>query len=108
MLAMNKARQAELALQAEILAADVNDTNYIFPHFILHFVPIGLVGLIIAGIFAVHEFYRFQLNALSTVSIVDWYQRLDQNKHGDIHSSWVSHSRWTTLGWGIFCILFLL
>jgi Na+/proline symporter len=102
--AMNKARQAELALQAEILTADVNDTNYIFPHFILHFVPIGLVGLIIAGIFAAAmSSIDSQLNALSTVSIVDWYQRLDQNKHGDIH--YLKYSRWTTLGWGIFATI---
>lgn len=102
--AMNDARQAELALQAEILAADVNDTNYIFPHFILHFVPIGLIGLIIAGIFAAAmSSIDSQLNALSTVSIVDWYQRLDQNKHGDIH--YLKYSRWTTLGWGIFATI---
>ena len=102
--AMNNARQAELALQAEILAADVNDTNYIFPHFILNYVPIGLIGLIIAGIFAAAmSSIDSQLNALSTVSIVDWYQRLDQNKHGDIH--YLKYSRWTTLGWGIFATI---
>ena len=102
--AMNEARQAELALQAEILTADVNDTNYIFPHFILNYVPIGLIGLIIAGIFAAAmSSIDSQLNALSTVSIVDWYQRLDKNKHGDIH--YLKYSRWTTLGWGIFATI---
>ncbi|MCR9131371.1 MAG: sodium:solute symporter [bacterium] len=102
--AMNEARQAELALQAEILDADVNDTNYIFPHFILNYVPIGLIGLIIAGIFAAAmSSIDSQLNALSAVSIVDWYQRLDKNKHGDAH--YLKYSRWTTLGWGIFATI---
>ncbi len=97
----NEARNKELALQAEILDADVNDTNYIFPYFILNYIPIGLIGLIIAGIFAAAmSSIDSQLNALSAVSIVDWYQRLDNNKHGELH--YLKYSRWTTLGWGIF------
>ncbi|GAB5410033.1 MAG: hypothetical protein BalsKO_23980 [Balneolaceae bacterium] len=97
----NNARSQELALQAEILNADVNDTNYIFPYFILNYVPVGLIGLIIAGIFAAAmSSIDSQLNALSAVSIVDWYQRLDQNKHGERH--YLKYSRWTTLGWGVF------
>ncbi|RNC84493.1 MAG: sodium-coupled permease [Balneola sp.] len=101
---LNKARQAELDLQAEILDADVNDTNYIFPYFILNYIPIGLIGLIIAGIFAAAmSSIDSQLNALSAVSIVDWYQRLDNNKHGDKH--YLKYSRWTTLGWGVFATL---
>ncbi len=100
----NEARQAELALQSDILSADVNDTNYIFPYFILNYIPIGLIGLIIAGIFAAAmSSIDSQLNALSAVSIVDWYQRLDKNKHGDLH--YLKYSRWTTLGWGIFATL---
>lgn len=100
----NEARQAELDLQSEILTADVNDTNYIFPYFILNFVPIGIIGLIIAGIFAAAmSSIDSQLNALSAVSIVDWYQRLDNNKHGELH--YLKYSRWTTLGWGVFATL---
>lgn len=100
----NQARSKELALQAEILDADVNDTNYIFPYFILNYIPIGLVGLIIAGIFAAAmSSIDSQLNALSAVSIVDWYQRLDNNKHGELH--YLRYSRWTTLGWGVFATL---
>ncbi|MFV1883121.1 MAG: sodium:solute symporter [Balneola sp.] len=100
----NQARSKELALQAEILDADVNDTNYIFPYFILNYIPIGLIGLIIAGIFAAAmSSIDSQLNALSAVSIVDWYQRLDNNKHGELH--YLKYSRWTTLGWGVFATL---
>jgi Na+/proline symporter len=82
----------------------VNDTNYIFPHFILNYVPIGLIGLIIAGIFAAAmSSIDSQLNALSAVSIVDWYKRLDKNKHEDSH--YLKYSRWTTLGWGVFATI---
>ncbi|MGB0346957.1 MAG: sodium:solute symporter [Balneolaceae bacterium] len=98
--ALNDARQAELSLQAEILDADVNDTNYIFPYFILNFIPIGLVGLIIAGIFAAAmSSIDSELNALTTVSIVDWYKRLDKDKHDESH--YLKNSRRVTLLWGV-------
>ncbi len=97
---MNEARQKELALQAEIRQADVNDTNYIFPYFILEHIPIGLVGLIVAGIFAAAmSSIDSELNALTTVSIVDWYKRLDGDKHEEAH--YLKYSRGVTLFWGL-------
>lgn len=97
---LNTARKKELALHAEISNADVNDTNYIFPYFILKFIPIGFVGLIIAGIFAAAmSSIDSELNALTTVSIVDWYKRLDSSDKGDAH--YLTSSRVTTVLWGI-------
>ncbi len=96
---MNEAREADLALQAEIRQSDVNDTNYIFPYFILNHVPIGIIGLIVGGIFAAAlSSIDSELNALTTVSIVDWYQRL----RGDVHteSHYVKSSRGVTFMWG--------
>lgn len=98
--AMNQARKKELALQAEIRQADVNDTNYIFPYFILNFVPVGIVGLIVAGIFAAAmSSIDSELNALTTVSVVDWYQRLQGNKHSEAH--YLKSSRGVTVMWGV-------
>ncbi|MEX0845176.1 MAG: sodium:solute symporter [Balneolaceae bacterium] len=97
--AMNEARNADLALQAEIRQADVNDTNYIFPYFILNHVPIGIIGLIVAGIFAAAlSSIDSELNALTTVSIVDWYQRLKGDLHTEAH--YVKSSRGVTFFWG--------
>lgn len=105
--ALNSARQAELALQAEIMQTDVNDTNYIFPYFILNYIPIGFVGLIIAGIFAAAmSSIDSELNALTTVSIVDWYKRLDGDKHDESH--YLKNSRWVTLMWGVLATAFAL
>ncbi|MCP9290779.1 sodium:solute symporter [Gracilimonas sediminicola] len=96
---MNEARQADLALQAEIQQADVNDTNYIFPYFILNHVPIGIIGLIVGGIFAAAlSSIDSELNALTTVSIVDWYQRLKGDVHTEAH--YVKSSRGVTFMWG--------
>ena len=98
--AMNSARQKELALQAEIRQTDVNDTNYIFPYFILKYIPIGLVGLIVAGIFAAAmSSIDSELNALTTVSIVDWYKRLRPDEPGDLH--FLKSSKGMTVFWGI-------
>lgn len=97
---LNSAREKELALQAEIRQTDVNDTNYIFPYFILKYIPIGFVGLIIAGIFAAAmSSIDSELNALTTVSIVDWYQRLDSKNHDDTH--YLKSSRRVTALWGV-------
>lgn len=97
--AMNEARNSELELQAEIRQADVNDTNYIFPYFILNHVPIGIIGLIVAGIFAAAlSSIDSELNALTTVSIVDWYQRLRGDLHTEAH--YVKSSRGVTFFWG--------
>ena len=96
----NTARKKELVLQAEIQNADVNDTNYIFPYFILKYIPIGLVGLIVAGIFAAAmSSIDSELNALTTVSIVDWYKRLDTRGHEESH--YLKSSRGVTLLWGV-------
>lgn len=97
---LNTARQKELALQAEIRQADVNDTNYIFPYFILQYIPIGLVGLIVAGIFAAAmSSIDSELNALTTVSIVDWYKRLRPDDPGELH--FLKSSRSVTVMWGV-------
>ncbi|MEX0723325.1 MAG: sodium:solute symporter [Gracilimonas sp.] len=96
---MNEARDAELALQAEIRQADVNDTNYIFPYFILNYVPIGIIGLVVGGIFAAAlSSIDSELNALTTVSIVDWYQRLQGDLHTETH--YLKSSRSVTFFWG--------
>lgn len=101
---MNEARNQELALQAEIRQADVNDTNYIFPYFILQYVPIGLVGLIVAGIFAAAmSSIDSELNALTTVFIIDWYKRLKGTQKTE--EQYLKSSRGVTLMWGFIATL---
>jgi len=93
-------RQAELDRQEKITGSSLNDTNYILPYFILHQIPVGLIGLIIAGVFAAAlSSIDSELNALATISIVDWYKRLDTRDRG---AEWyLKSSRWTTVFWGV-------
>lgn len=101
---LNQVRQAELERQEQITQSDLNDTNYIFPHFILSKIPIGIVGLIVAGIFAAAlSSIDSELNALSTISIVDWYKRLHDEKRSELH--YLRSSRVATLVWGLLATL---
>src|SRR4029453_9439261 len=53
-----------------------NDVNYVFPTFITTRMPIGLVGLMIAAIFAAAmSASGGELNGLATATIIDFYRR---------------------------------
>lgn len=101
---LKEIRRAELARQERITGSSLNDTNYILPWFILHEIPIGVIGLIVAGIFAAAlSSIDSELNALSTVFIVDWYKRLDKE---DKSKAWyLRSSRAATLFWGVLATL---
>jgi solute:Na+ symporter, SSS family len=78
-----------------------NDTNYVFPTFVTQHLPVGLVGLIIAAIFAAAmSSVAAELNSLATASVIDIYRR-HLNKAAD-DSHYVVVSRWATLFWGLF------
>ena len=50
----------------------MGDTNYVFPDFILHHLPIGVVGLLFAAIFAAAlSSIDSEVNAMSTVAVLD-------------------------------------
>ncbi|QHS59532.1 sodium:solute symporter [Chitinophaga agri] len=85
-------------------AADTNDTNYIFLHFVVNNLPKGLVGLLIAIIFlAAWGSIAAALNSLASTTVIDIYQRLFKKEESDAH--YLSVSRWWTVFWGIFCIV---
>jgi Na+/proline symporter len=101
---LNETRQAELQRQERITQSSLNDTNYIFPYFILNEIPVGIIGLIVAGIFAAAlSSIDSELNSLSTVFIVDWYKRLDSKDRGE--AWYLKSSRAATVFWGILATL---
>jgi Na+/proline symporter len=68
--------------QAVALVRDVTpdkgfgDVNYVFPTFVTQHMPIGLVGLIIAAIFAASmSTISAELNSLATATVIDFYRR---------------------------------
>ncbi len=83
-------RVAELRRRAARLVREVagdasyNDVNYVFPTFIVTQLPVGLVGLLIAAIFAAAmSTIAAELNALATASVVDFYRRHWRPAAGD-------------------------
>lgn len=84
-------------------AADTNDTNYIFLHFVVNNLPKGLVGLLIAIIFlAAWGSIAAALNSLASTTVIDIYQRMYRKEETDGH--YLRASRLWTIGWGVFCI----
>ena len=81
-----------------------NDTNYIFLSFVIKFLPVGVVGLILAVIFAASmSSTASELNALASTTVIDIYKRIFHKSGSERHYLWVSRS--ATLLWGIYAIL---
>jgi Na+/proline symporter len=87
--------------------ADTSDTNFIFITFIVNFLPIGLVGLILAAILSASmSSTSAELNALASTTVIDIYKRL-LKKDGDDHH-YLKASKLSTVLWGFYAILFAL
>src|SRR5581483_2829686 len=81
------------------------DTNYIFLTFVTRYLPAGLVGLVIAVIFAATmSASSGEINSLATVTLVDIYRRHIRPHASDHH--YVLASRVATLFWGAYAVLF--
>ena len=77
------------------------DVNYVFPNFVLEHMPMGLVGLIIAAIFAAAmSSIAAELNALATASVIDVYRRHLRPVADDSH--YLLASKIATAAWGLF------
>ncbi|MCC6185708.1 MAG: sodium:solute symporter, partial [Chitinophagaceae bacterium] len=111
-MALRQNHQKSEAIRTEALqlmkqndsAADTNDTNYVFLSFVMKYLPVGLVGLLIAIIFlAAMGSTASGLNSLASTTIVDLYKRFFKTTGTEKH--FLNASRWATVAWGIFCII---
>ena len=84
-----------------------NDTNYVFPSFVTRYAPAGVIGLIIAAIFAAAmSSISAELASLSTATVIDFYRRHFKKDAPDAH--YLQVSKIATGCWGIFaCIVAL-
>ena len=80
-------------------AAETNDKDYVFIHFILNYLPRGLVGLLLAVILsAAMSSTASELNALGTITALDLYKR--NHKQNEDPKHYVKASRFFTFIWG--------
>ncbi|OGF14491.1 MAG: sodium:solute symporter [Candidatus Eisenbacteria bacterium RBG_16_71_46] len=85
--------------------ASTNDTNYVFLRFVLAHLPVGLIGLVFAAIFAASmNSIAAELNALTSTTVVDVLKRLRPGSWTD-RADLVT-SRVVTLFWAAFAVAF--
>jgi len=88
---------------------DNNDTNYIFLRFVIDYLPVGLVGLLIAIIFlAAWGSIAGALNSLASCTMIDFHRRYyNKQEDASVGQSKKEYklSRLYTFAWGIFCII---
>ncbi len=87
--------------------AKTNDTDYVFLTFVINYLPVGIVGLLLAVIFsAAWSSTSSELSALSTTTVVDMYRRSFVKEATDRH--YLRASKWFTVLWGSLALGFAL
>lgn len=104
-------KQSRADLKSHIAAVtgaeSMKETDYVFIHFVLNELPIGLIGLLVAVILsAAMSSTASELSALATISTVDFYQRHFSAGKTDAH--YKTATRLFTAMWGGLAILFAL
>jgi Na+/proline symporter len=103
--AVTETRSAALSLVNRVTGENSRDVNYIVPRFAIDYLPIGLLGLFIAGVLAAAmSSIAAELNSLATASVIDFYRRWIRPDGPDAHYLMVS--RFATALWGAFaCVV---
>ena len=97
-------KQAKAIITKADALVETNDKDYVFIHFILHNLPKGLIGLLLAVILsAAMSSTASELNALASTTVIDLYKRNVANEYDEAH--YVKMTKWFTLGWGVLAIL---
>jgi SSS family solute:Na+ symporter len=99
-------RADAVALVKEVTGdSTYNDINYVFPTFVVTHMPIGLIGLLMAAIFAAAmSSIAGELSALSATTVIDFYRRWVRDDQDEKHLLAVSKA--ATLFWGVFASVF--
>ncbi len=98
---------AEKSLSAANSGTTANDADYVFITFILHQLPHGVIGLLVAAFFAAALSSKAaELNALGSSTTIDFYRHIIKRDAAD--AKCVAASRWFTALWGFVAIGFAL
>ncbi|WP_343624273.1 sodium:solute symporter [Flavobacterium lindanitolerans] len=97
--------------QAKVLISKANkknkttDSDYVFIHFVIHYLPKGFVGLLLAVIIcAAMSSTAAGINSLASTTVIDIYKRNIKTEKSETH--FVRASKGFTLLWGVIAILF--
>lgn len=108
-----QAKDAQLREEVRTLIKSTNkdaktkDTDYVFITFVINYLPVGMVGLLLAVIFsAAMSSTSSELNALATTTVIDLYKRSWVRNRDDSH--YLTASKVFTIAWGILALVFAL
>ena len=102
---VKRVRAEAIALVKDVTGdSTYNDINYVFPTYIVTQLPVGLVGLLMAAIFAAAmSTIAGELAALSTSTVIDFYKRWVRDDGDERHLLLVSRA--AMLFWALFASL---
>lgn len=101
-------REAKAALTAADPRVKTKDSDYVFITFVLTQLPSGLVGLLVAVMFAAALGSKAgELNALGTTTTIDLWRQFRPLAAADEARN-VRTAKWFTALWGLFAIAFAL
>lgn len=100
----DKVRQdLKTTIHAAAPQVETKDSDYIFLTYILNFLPVGIIGLLLAVIFsAAMSSTASEINALASTTVVDFYKRLVNANGSDKHYVFISKA--LTVAWGFIAI----
>lgn len=105
-MAANKASIQAIVDKAGV-SGEGDDLDYVFITWVLRYLPIGIVGLLLAVIFSgAMSSTSAELNALAATSTVDFYKRFFQRRFTD--KAEVMWSKGFTILFGVLAIVFAL
>jgi SSS family transporter len=109
-IALNE-KEKNIREEAKVIIGKTNDksktsdADYVFIHFIINFLPKGMIGLLLAVIMsAAMSSTASGLSSLASTTVIDIYKRNLKTPKSDKH--FVNASKLFTIMWGIIAILF--
>jgi solute:Na+ symporter, SSS family len=101
--AIRKSVKSKIA--AAIPGAKTQDRDYIFLNFVLHYLPHGIIGLLLAVMFsAAMSSMASELNALASTTTVDIYKRSFKPNASELH--YLNASKYFTVMWALIAMVF--
>lgn len=98
-------RKTKEAIALAIPGAKTQDKDYIFLNFVLHYLPHGVIGLLLAVMFsAAMSSMSSELNALASTTTVDVYKRLVKKEASSSHD--LASSKLFTVMWALLAMTF--
>src|SRR5438477_12390601 len=92
-----------LGLARRVTGTSAQDVNYVMPYFVLHFLPVGRIGIFVAAVLAAAmSSIAAELNSLATVTVIDFYRRWVRPEAPDAHYLLVSKAEtgfWDLFEW---------